>query len=63
MNVSICLGSRLLVLKPETSFEEDVLCKFFQDKKVIGRKAIEENKHCLHLYFSGGAALKERKED
>jgi len=62
MDVHLSLGSYSLVLKPETSFEEDVLQKFFQDKEVTGRTTKDGKMFSLYLNFSGGAAPSKKEE-
>ncbi len=53
MKVIISLGSKSLVLEPETEFEKEVMCKYFRDN---GIKASVCDDGSLDIKWSGPAS-------
>ena len=54
MKIVISLGSRELVLEPETEFEKEVLRKYFQQERDI--ETYMSNDGSLSIKWSGPAA-------
>lgn len=52
MEIVISLGSKQLVLEPETEFEREVMKKYFQEDQIVAR--IDDDKR-IWINFSGAA--------
>lgn len=53
MKQVISLGSKQLVLEPETEFEKEIMKKYFQEETVSARI---DDEGCLWIHFSGAAS-------
>jgi hypothetical protein len=52
MKQVISLGSKQLILEPETEFEKEIMKKYFQEETVSTKI---DAKGCLWIHFSGAA--------
>lgn len=52
MKITISLGSKQLILEPETEFEREIMKKYFQEDSILAKK---DNEGCLWINFSGAA--------
>lgn len=52
MEIIISLGSKELILEPETEFEKEIMRKYFQEEKVSARVDVKGK---LWIHFSGAA--------
>ena len=52
MEIIISLGSKDLILEPETEFEKEIMKKYFQDENISARM---DGKGKVWIHFSGAA--------